>query len=67
MTDFVGNVIHIGDKVVYVAIKKYGFMEKASVVGFTNYNVRIDSGRTVSPRHLVVYEGAPVIRLEDIL
>ena len=67
MEDYIGNPLRVGDKVVYVATGKYGFMEKTTVVGFTEKKVRLESKRTVSPDHLIIYSPAPVMTLEDIL
>ena len=67
MKDYVGNLLRIGDKVVYVATGKYGFMEKTTVVGFTEKMVRLESKRTVYPDHLIIYSQVPVMTLEDIL
>ena len=55
MEDYIGNLLRVGDKVVYVATGKYGFMEKTTVVGFTEKKVRLESKRTVSPDHLIIY------------
>ena len=43
MKDYIGKKLNIGDKVVYVATGKNGFM------------VKLDTGRTVWPDHLVIY------------
>lgn len=67
MEDYVGNLLRVGDKVVYVATGKDGFMEKTTVVGFTEKKVRLESQRTVSPDHLIVYSPAPAMTLGDIL
>lgn len=67
MKDYVGNLLRIGDKVVYVATGKYGFMEKTTVVGFTEKMVRLESKRTVYPDHLIIYSQVPAMTLEDIL
>lgn len=55
MKDYIGKKLNIGDKVVYVATGKNGFMEKACVIGFTAQMVKLDTGRTVWPDHLVIY------------
>ena len=57
MKDYIGKKLNIGDKVVYVATGKNGFMEKARIGGFTAQMVKLDNGRTVWPDHLVIYGG----------
>ena len=57
MKDYIGKTLRVGDKVVYVATGKNGFMERARVVGFTAQMVKLDSGRTVYPDHLIIYGG----------
>lgn len=58
MKDYVGKILTVGDKVVYVSTGKDGFMEKTSITGFTAKMVKLASGRTVWADHLVIYEEA---------
>ena len=65
MKDFVGNELHIGDKIVYCRSFRHGIdMRKTEVIGFTPKMVKIPNHRTyidaeyecVTPRNCIVYK-----------
>lgn len=72
MKDFVGNELHIGDKIVYVRSIRHGIdMRKTEVLGFTSKMVKIPNHHTyidkeyecVRPHNCIIYR--PPVEMED--
>lgn len=68
MKDFVGNELHIGDKIVYVRSFHHGKeMRMTEVIGFTPKMVKVPNHYTyldaeyecVAPRNCIVYQQPP--------
>ena len=64
MKDFVGNELHVGDKIVYTRFFQHGIDTRLTeVIGFTRNMVKIPNHRTyidaeyecVSPRNCILY------------
>ena len=71
MVDFVGNELHIGDKIVYSWIRgKRHHMEKTTIIGFTPMMIKIPTHQTwnergydvVSPYNVVKYGEADAVQ-----
>lgn len=71
LVDFVGNELHIGDKIVYSCIRrKRHHMEKTTIIGFTPMMIKIPTHQTwnergydvVSPYNVIKYGEADAVQ-----